>query len=388
MSYKKIYINPDVLRWARLSAHLELYDIPKSIVATEKLIKIENGQELPTFGQLQKLAKKYERSLGTLLGDSIPELDYQPIPFFRKENKTYYDSSLALFIRDIIDKQDWARNYLISEGNIALDFIGSISINDDIENAALQIIKRLNIPSYTLFNNNEDFLKAIRNELEEHGIFISITGSSQSNKSISIEQAQGFAISDSIAPFVFVNTKNTTNAKIFTLLHEIVHLFLNVTGISEDVIRYRLPECNEDKIENFCNDVSAEILMPKADFLSNFNSMKGTIQYKISKLSKTFWVSELSICVRLWRLKLISFDEYSIIYSKIEKQIQEYFKDLTKKRKEQKGGNYYNNQRLKNGMLFSSLVYSAYKSGDILSLDLSCLLRIRTNNIENYFAKI
>ncbi len=387
---EKVHIKPDVLKWARKSAHFELDDIPKSIISTENLVQIEAGQLLPTFSQLQKLSKKYQRSLGVLLGNEIPTNDYMNIPFFRKDKKTNYDSALTLFIRNIQDKQDWARDYLISDGNTALDFIGIIQIDDRIENAAEKIKEILEFPSYLSFPNNEHYLHAIKQAFEDHNIFISITGSNQSNKSISIEQAQGFVISDLYAPFIFVNTKLTPNAKIFTLTHEVVHLFLNESGISEDTIRYRKPLCIEDRIENFCNDVAGEVLMPKKAFLSKFQKTDGPLSKRINALSKTFLVSQLAICVRLWRLRQLSFSEYSNTYLTIKEDIEKYLSEKALKQNEKKdcGGDYYNNMKMKNGLLLSSLAYSAYKSGDILTMDLGNILNIKTNHIDHYFATI
>lgn len=386
MPSQLININRDILTWARESAHLELHEVPKSIISTEKLKQIEDGLDLPTFSQLQKLAKKYKRSLGVLMGDIIPENDYLTIPFFRKENKTGYDSALTLFIRDIQDKQDWASNYLISEGNTALDFIGSVRLNNPIETAAFKIKMRLEFPSYLNFSNNEKYLQALKQTLEYHNIFISITGSNQSNKSIGLEQAQGLAISDPYAPFVFVNSKNTTNARIFTLVHEVVHLFLNESGISEDTIKFRKPVCQEDKIENFCNEVAGEILMPRGPFLSQYHKTSGSLEGRIKSISKTFLVSELAVCVRLYRLIQISYNEYEDIYSKILIEIQNFLAQKAIKQKEQPGGDYYNNMRLKNGSLLSFLAYSAYKGGDILVTDLGNILNIKTNKIDRYFA--
>ena len=386
MSFQSLNINPQVLQWARESAHLELNEIPKSAISHKKLVQIESGDALPSFVQLQKLAKKYERPLGILLGDVIPEDDYPIIPFFRKENRTDYDSALMLYIRDLIDKQDWARNYLISEGYEPLDFVGSIRLEEEIKDATQKITESLSLPSYSEYGGNKDYFKALKTCLEDHNIFVSITGSSQSNKSIGLDQAQGFSIADNYAPFVFVNTKNTTNAKIFTLIHEVVHIFLNESGISEDIIKYRKPECKEDEIENFCNSVTAEILMPNEIFHSKFHEKRGTIEERINHLSQEFLVSELAVCVRLWKLDLIDYQEYDDSYKSIYNKIQEYLKNKAKKNKG--GGNYYNNMWSKNGVLFSSLAYSAYKSGDILSRDLGNILKIKTNNIENYFSII
>jgi len=388
MKSKYIHINPDILKWARKTTHLELHEIPKTLISSDRLSRIESGLELPTFSELQKLAIKYDRSIGVLLSDLIPENDYFVLPFFRKANKTDYDSALTMYIRDIQDKQDWARNYLISEGGMPLDFIGSIQINENFSTAASKIKDVLGFPEYFHFSDKSKYLKAISQTVEEHNIFISITGSNQSNKSISIEQAQGFAISDPFAPFIFVNTKNTTNAKIFTLIHELVHLFLNESGISENPLKYRVPDCVEDTIENFCNDVAGEILMPADEFKSEFSKTSGHLPNRINSLSRTFLVSELAICVKLWRLRLISYSEYEETYLLIYNNIQVYLANKLKKQEKQKGGDYYNNIRLKNGSLLSSLVYSAYKHGDILARDLGNILNVKVSNIDHYFSSI
>ncbi len=128
--------------------------------------------------------------------------------------------------------------------------------------------------------------------------------------------------------------------------------------------------------------------MPKNDFLEEFSKCNESLEKVITDLSNIFFVSELAICVKLWRLNLISFDEYRFHYESIEKKIKDFLLEKEKEQKERSGGSYYNNMRSKNGVLFSYLAYSAYKSGEILSLDLSKLLKIKTNNIENYFATL
>ncbi len=389
MSRKLININPNILKWARESAHMEIYEIPKSEISHKKLLEIEKGLASPTFLQLQKLARRYQRPLGVLLGDKIPENDYFFIPFFRRENKTDYDFRLALYIRELQEKQDWARNYLLSEGCDTLSFIGSIQLDDDILKVAEKIKNSLNLPSFQEFKKNEKYLKALKDALEKLNIFISITGSNKSNKSISLEQAQGFAIVDNIAPFIFVNTKNATNAKIFTLIHEVVHLFLNESGISENPIKDRKPECTEDKIEDFCNSVASEILMPRDIFLKSFEHASGGLEERIKQLSKYFLISELAICVRLWKLRMITYADYENVYSLIDNRIKKYLKEKAGKQKESKsGGEYYNNMRSKNGELLSKLAFSAYKNGHILTMDISNILSVKTGNLDRYFLAV
>lgn len=382
-------INPKVLIWARKTAHLDIDDIPESTVAREKLLKIESGEDLPTLSQLEKLSKKYERSLYTLMEQEIPEDDYIAIPFFRRHDKTAYNSALALFIRDIQRKQDWARNYLLSEGYDELDFVGSINLRSNLKNAARDIRSKLELPSFSNFRDNDDYLKGIKDNLERNHIFVSITGSNNPRMSIDLEDAQGFAIVDKTAPFIFVNTKNTTNAKVFTLIHEVAHLFLNESGISEDPIRFRTPSCREDEIENFCNMVASEVLMPEDIFHREFGLIQNsTLKEKVKALSKHFLVSELAICVRLWKLNLIPYETYQGLYSTIQTEIDVFLRSLHKKQKASKGGNYYAMMRSKNGNLLSQLAFYAYKENKVLGTDLYNILKVKLDKLNTYFSMI
>ncbi len=386
---QKININQKVLKWARKTAHLQLCDIPKSLISQDKLQKIENGKAAPTFVQLQKLAKKYDRPLSVLMGQNIPDEDFIEIPFFRKENKIAYNSSLTLFIRDIQKKQEWVQNYLIDEGFVELDFIGSMDLNHSFKIVASKIVDRLNLPNFEIFNYAKriEYFKSIKKSLEENNIFVSVTGSHK-NKAIDLEDAQGFALSDNFAPFIFVNTRSTINAKIFTILHEVVHLFLNETGISEEVIKFRKAECREDEIENFCNKVVAEILIPEKTFFNFYKNLSGSLFKKIEKCSKKFLVSELAICIRLFHLELIDFDTFNSTFNEIKTQIAQYLKDKSKKQKEKSGGDYYASMRSKNGLLLSKFAFYAYQEGQILATDISKLLSVKVNNFNKYFEAI
>ena len=385
MTTLTVSVNPKVLRWARETAHLEFLNIPKSIIKEEKLLKIESGKALPTLPELERLSRKYDRPLSLLMSNETPRDDYSKLPFFRQKNKTDYDSALALFIRDIQKKQDWARNYLISEGYNELNFIGSVKISDNIKKVANKIKNRLKLPSASLFKSNKDFFKNIKNTLENENIFVSITGSDKTNRSIGLEQSRGFAIVDKFAPFIFVNTKDTPNANIFTIMHEVVHLFLNESGISQNTIKLRKPVCNEDRIENFCNLVASEILMPENIFLQKRKDhFSLDLRSQITNLSNDFLVSELAICVRLQKLNLIDYETYNKVYLDIQKDIINFLK-LQKK---SKGGNYYANMRFKNGVLLSKLALSAYKDNQILGTDLFNLLKVKIHNLDTYFSAI
>ena len=126
--------------------------------------------------------------------------------------------------------------------------------------------------------------------------------------------------------------------------------------------------------------------MPEKQFLDFFKSLKGSLEIKIEELSKIFLVSQLSACVRLWRLKEIDSENFNSTFISLKEKVDIYLTEDKKRKEDKSGGNYYASMRSKNGVLLSSLVFYAYKEGKILATDISNILKIKTNNFDNYFS--
>jgi len=108
----------------------------------------------------------------------------------------------------------------------------------------------------------ENYYTQLRNKIEALGVLVmrnSVVGNNV-HRRLDRNELRGFAISDDRAPVIFINTTDTPQAQIFTLLHEFAHLLLGESGVSD------LSPHNPRKIERACNRLAAEFLVPSADF--------------------------------------------------------------------------------------------------------------------------
>src|SRR5690606_23963375 len=99
--------------------------------------------------------------------------------------------------------------------------------------------------------------------IEERGILVMRNGvvGNNTHRPLSVEEFRGFAIADEFAPLIFINGADYLSAQMFTLAHELVHVFVNASGISNLQDTYS----SNNAIERFCNQVAAELLVPEAE---------------------------------------------------------------------------------------------------------------------------
>jgi len=218
-------------------------------------------------------------------------------------------------------------------------------------------------------------------EIENLDILVmrnSIVGNN-THKTLSIDEFRGFAIFDLYAPLIFINTQDTHSAQIFTLMHELVHLWIGESGISA------LSYDDTNKIEIFCNDIAAEILVPinLLDVYWDGEYDKFTEQY--IQLANQFSVSTAVILNKLRKLDYISFDTYEK-YTEFEKE-----KFLHYKRNKPKsigGPNFYVGLKAKNGSNFSQALVVSTLEGKTLYAEAGRLLGINYSKIDDFANKL
>jgi Zn-dependent peptidase ImmA (M78 family) len=77
---------------------------------------------------------------------------------------------------------------------------------------------------------------------------------------------------------------------LFTLVHELAHIWIAETGISNDLEPSIKNEENYNPIELFCNEVAANALMPKV-FLENLDMKAFDNSKEVFKNAKLIGVS-------------------------------------------------------------------------------------------------
>lgn len=390
----KAYITPNVLKWARESAKMTeetaAAKIPKLTVV--KLKEWEDGTSQPTIRQAQILAKAYKRPFALFFLPEVPK-DFQPLQDFRKSGSKELTTSSIFIIREIQQKQAWISDVYSENNEEKLPFVGRFSLNSNPKDVADDILATLGInPSkYKTDNPIREWINAA----ESNGIFVSRTSFIHSKMKLDSEELQGFAIADQFAPFVFVNSDDWNAPQLFTLVHEIAHIWIAATGISNEIE----PEIdNRDKfnpIELFCNEVAANALIP-TEIILNIDRRVFKNSQDIFKTAKNLGVSSFAFLVRALNLQLVTNPEYKVLKRQTEIDYQAFLKReaekkaaLKLKQKEKPGGpNPYLLRLNKNSRLFTQVVLDALRSGFVQPTQASFLLGTPSNNFHKLEAQI
>ena len=373
---EKAYITPEVILWARVSANISLDDAAKKVgVKVEKLAEWEKGQAFPTVRQAIKLANIYRRPFAAFFLPEPPK-DFALLQDFRRiSNNLRYSTALIFMLREIQEKQQWMSDFLKDNGEPPLPFIGQFTIKDSTRKIAREIVKYLGIE-----NAQSNNLKHWIQKSESKGIFVSKAGSYHNHLPILVEEARGFVISDKYAPFMFINSRDLDAAQLFTIVHELVHLWIGESAVLDaSLIEFRTKNIEYNEVEVFCNRVAAEILMPEAEILDIFKDV--TTDYLMEEMvifaSREFGVSQLAVWTRLKNLNKISPIKY--------KEIRDRYNTLYSYPKPKpKGGDTYRNKAVRNGKKFCYIVMDSFRNGLITGLEASNLLGVRINKFDKF----
>ena len=389
----KAFITPNVLKWATESARItEETAAVKVSVTVDRLREWEEGTSQPTIRQAQTLAKAYKRPFALFFLPEVPR-DFQPLQDFRKSGSKELTTSSIFIIREIQQKQAWISDVYSENNEEKLPFVGRFSLNSNARDVANDILATLGINPAEYRTDNP--IREWINAAESSGIFVSRTSFIHSKMKLDSEELQGFAIADPFAPFVFVNSDDWNAPQLFTLVHELAHIWIAATGISNGIE----PEItNRDKfnpIELFCNEVAANALIPSEIILS-FESSVFRSSQEIFKTAKNLGVSSFAFLVRALNLKLLSNSEYNAHKKQAEIDYQAFLKReaekkaaLKIKQKEKPGGpNPYLLRLNKNSRLFTQVVLDALRSGFVQPTQASFLLGTPSNNFHKLEAQI
>lgn len=379
-------ISPKVLKWARLRSNFNLDQVSKKInVNVEKLSKWEEGNLKPTFKQAQQLAKVLHIPFGFLFLDE-PPLEKQVLPDLRTVTDFPFDNfsvDLQDVISDVQFKQNWYREFKKDRGDSELSFIGKYSFSDDSNIIANDITHTLNLSISDRVNskNWEYFYKKLIEKCENLGLWVlqsSMVGNN-THRILDVEEFRGFVISDTLAPAIFINGADTKAARIFTLIHEIVHLWFNKSGVSN--IDLRIDKMSfYNKFEKKCNEIAAEILVPKNYIFEKWDKSL-SVDTNAEILCKYFKVSSIVIARRAFELNIINKYEFFNYYDRLVILWQ---KNKEKQKREKGGLSFYQSIPQKNGNKFLYDVIQNVYSQQILMRDGARLLGLTPATLAKY----
>jgi len=374
-------VNPDILRWARERSYLGVDMLAHKIgIRVEKVLAWEMGESLPTFKQAQKLAHTVHIPFGYLFLP-VPPVETIPLPDLRTIGDFTVGKASPEFrdlIGDVMRKRDWFVEYLRKQEADIVPFIGKFNLNTSYEDVASDISETLGINGQLRQSsrNWEDFLRNMIIQAEKCGIWVMRSGivGSNTHRPLLVEEFRGFVISEKLAPLIFINGKDAKAAQIFTCAHELAHLWVGESGISNISLGVEDTYiCNN--IEKFCNQVAVELLVPKSLFLVNWN-LNQDIGENADRLARHFRVSTVVIARRALNLNLIDWATYWSFYESQRDKWTHIREDS------EGGGDYYRTLKTRNGTRFSQAVLSSAYEGRLLFREAAALLGTSVGNLE------
>lgn len=331
-----VSIQPEIISWALGQAREEQ-------LGTKLMNNIKqwlDGTKTPTFNQIEDFSRKANIPLGYFFLQTPPVEQLQLI-----EYRTVDSAELAHPSRNLIDTihemesvQAWMKEYRQETGFDVLPVVGSLKENDDFKHIAETIRNNLDLSDiwYESCTNMNAAFNYVRSRLEECGIVVMLNGvvGKNTHRTLSVDEFRAFAMVDEWAPLIFINGADSQGARLFSLFHEIAHIWLGENDLYNDRGNSR----EVKPIEILCNAVAGELMVPFDKFLVEWNAATyADSGEKIKNLAKHFKCGESVIARKAFDAKKISYDLYkSIIDDAIEAYRQ------MKENKESNGGNYYN----------------------------------------------
>ena len=364
-------INPKTLKWARETAgYNDLSELAISLKIEEvELKEWESGKTPLTIGKAKKLANKYNVSLPVLYLDEIPEeFNFNPPHDFRRLANDNIKPKLRWAITTAQDRQQWASEILKSEDK---KFKRPEVFNPQggSKNLALKIRQWLGLPTNPKVP--EKWLDEWIAKAEDKGVLVMQTNTHFYRK-IAGNEFSGCLLNDDYAPVILLNGSDSPARRLFTLFHELAHLWLNKPGIS--YVNDESIKTPSERIEKFCNEVAAQILIPREKLAECWQNFSGDIDEKIKEIRKETGASYAAIAVNLSKHGFISDEQYR---QERERQEREFIKH-------KKGGGHIipHKQTLKQcGHQFSSLVLSGYEQNWINGREMNNLLGMKLNHV-------
>ena len=368
----KVKVEPLMLRWALERAGPDRERLERRF---PKIQAWEDGEVRPTLKQLESFAKTVHVPIGYLF---LPEPPDEPIPI--SDFRTIGNRGLPRPSPDLLDtiyscqrRQDWYRDFALSEREEPRGFVGSADIKDDVEETASRMREEMgfDLEARRGLSTWEDAFRQFIGQADEIGVLVMVNGvvGNDTHRKLDPEEFRGFAMVDNFAPLVFINGADTKAAQIFTLAHELAHLWLGESALSDS----GLSSVPEREVERWCNRVAAELLVPLEELRQALSSEEPL--EAVSDLARRFKVSTLVILRRLLDAGAVSRAEFDKAYEDKMKQLRGV---LARRRKASGGGNFYSTEERRVGSRFARALIGSTLEGHTLYRDAFKMLDIKS----------
>lgn len=383
MGTVRVDVDPDILRWAARRAGWESADIE---AREPNLAAWIAGERKPTLRQLEKFAASTHTPYGFFFLSEPPE-ETLPIPDMRTRGDArppHLSANLQDTIKQCLLRQDWFHDYAMAEGLDPVAFVGSASISDSPVAIAVQIREVLgfSVDQRQGFASWEVALRSLIDRIEDTGVLVMINGvvGTNTHRRLDPDEFRGFALSDPLAPIVFVNGADTKAAQIFTLIHELAHIYLGESALSDANMAGRSKIAHE----RWCNQVAADVLVP-LDVLAQEYRGEPSVE-ELERLARKFKVSTLVVLRRIYDSNpSIGWRCFRELYVAEQQRV---LSILANRRDEQAGGNFYHSHVLRTSRLFAQALVTSTLEGTTTYRDAFRLIGTKKRDTFNRLAEV
>ena len=374
-----IEVAPEVLKWLRVSSGCKIEDGSKKLGTTsETILEFESGKKAPTLRQLRILSETYKRPLASFFLSKPREENPLPKDYrFLPNRANMFDKKTILAIRRSRSLQNIGKELSLNIRYETVTKVTRAALTDNPELIAGEYRELFDL-SFEKQRKLKDAYKLfgyLRDVLEDSNVLVF-------QFSMPIEDARGFALADDLPSIIVINSKDSIEARLFTLMHEFGHILLGETVI--DIPDESL--ANRDKIEKWCNAFSASFLLPDESVIELFKEHFGRLAETdtLNSLSRKYKVSKAVLLVKMLELDYISRQEFdSVLARYMPKEVKE------KTGEKKKMVNVTPDQRCLSevGNKFVSLVANNFDKDFITYSDALSYLSIKSKNFDRVLAK-
>lgn len=362
-----IEIAPAIINW--VFANVQINTLSEKVA--ENLKSWKDGKKVPTYIQIEQVSKATGIPLGYFFLSTPPVEDTSLIDCRTVDSVALANPSRNLMdtIHDMEMIRDWMKEQLISESADALPFVGRYTKTTDTEAFAKSVREILGIDIDWYKKGVKEPFNFFRTAISESGVIVmlnSVVGVNNT-RPLDIDEFRAFTIVDKYAPITFINSNDSNGEKLFSLLHEFAHICIGENSFFND--RYST-EKRVNSVETACNALAAEILVPKTEFVKEWNAeiKKADAETTIYTLAQKFKCGITVVARKVLDNGFIK----STLYHKIAKLAVAKYNEQRKKDKAKGGGDYYNTigsridrrflNKLKNSVAEGRTLYSnAYR---------------------------
>jgi Zn-dependent peptidase ImmA (M78 family)/transcriptional regulator with XRE-family HTH domain len=380
-----VKIEPSILVWARESLGLSIADVATKLDKDVSVIRAwESGKDLPSYGQLEELAYSvYKRPLAVFFlpsppRESTPRQDFRTLP---EQDISKLSRQLRLFIRRTKHHQLVLRKIHDNKNPIERPVFRTFKIKGttSVFNTAVELREHfgISIELQKRLPDSDSALSLYREAVEKGGVYVF---------QFPIQDARGFSLMDEEFPVIVLNSADTANSKIFTLIHELCHILFNTGGVLIESLTPD-PTRQRNQVEIFCNRFASEFLLPREVLLKeplvSKNEGKEWSEVKLQELASTYKVSKEVVLRKL----LDTGRTTQAFYNKLRKKWQDDYQKA-KKISKKGGGNYHNTNLSRLGKNYVSDILTSFHAGKLSEVQVADILGIKINKIKDYEQRI